>query len=111
MSDFDDYEDDGYVAGDFRMIVGQVQLNELEEVERQREREREAAKRLAEEQKSKAMSLMQIAGLKTAKEIEQLAQDKNAQETARTEAEEQKRKEAERERLHAPFPPPNIKHP
>ena len=106
MDDFGD--DDDYIAGDFHSLVGQAQFNELEEVERQREKERAAARRLAEEQKSNAMTLMQIAGMKSAREIEQLAKEKETRYIASSEAEEQKRKEAERARLNAPFPPPDL---
>jgi len=110
VNDFDDFDDGNYVAGDFYSIVGQAQINELEEVEKQREAEREAQKRLAEQQKSQAMTLMQIAGMRTKKELDQIAAVENAKADLKLAAEELKRKEAERERLHTQFPPPDIKH-
>ena len=106
----DDFEDDNAVAGDFYSIVGSAQYNELVEVEQQRERDREAQKLLAEQQKSDAMTLMQIAGMKTKKELDTLAQEKNAAEEKRSELEEKQRKEAEHARLVNQFPPPDLKH-
>lgn len=110
MNDFDDFDEGNNIAGDFYSIVGQAQFNELEMVEKQREAEREAQRRLAEEQKSQAMTLMQIAGMRSQKEIDALLREKNAKADEQLVQEEQKRKDAERERLVNQFPPPNIKH-
>lgn len=105
---FDDDDSDHYVSGDFYSIVGAAQINELEAVEKQREKEREAAKRLAEDQKSSAMTLMQLAGMKTRKELEQLAQAKDAKEDLKSDAERAKLKAEEQARLVNQFPPPNL---
>lgn len=111
MSNYDEeYDDDTAISGDFYSIVNAAQLNELEEVERAREREKAARDQLAEAQRSSAMTLMQIAGLRSAKEIEAMMKDKDTREIAKSEEEEQKRKDAERERLVNKFPPPILKH-
>jgi hypothetical protein len=108
MNDFDDFDETNHVSGDFYSLVGQAQLSELEQVEKQREAEREAQKRLAEEQQSSAMTLMQIAGMRTRKEIEQLTREKDVKDDERLANEDKKRKEAERERLSNQFPPPDL---
>lgn len=106
----DDFDDENHVAGDFYSLVGGAQFNELQEVEKQREREREAQKRLLEQQQNASMTLMQIAGMKTHKELSALAAEKDAAEEKRLQQEEAKRKEAENARLVTQFPPPDIKH-
>jgi len=105
----DDFDDD-QVASDFLSIVGDAQLNELIEVERRRDAEREAMKRLVEEQQSSAMTLMQIAGMRTQKELNALALEKNEAEEKRSRDEEIKRKEIENARLVNQFPPPDLRH-
>ncbi len=106
MSDFDDED---YIANDFHQLVGAAQLNELREVEKQRDAEREKMKQLAEAQNAKAMTLMQIAGLQSQKELDAAAAEKNAVEEKRSQEEEAKRKETERARLVNKFPPPDLK--
>lgn len=109
MSDpFDDYSDDDYVAGDFHSLVGLAQYNELVEVEKQREAERKRAQQLREESASKDMTLMQIAGLKSQKEIDKETALKDAADQKRDLAEQQKRKDIEHAKLRDQFPPPNI---
>jgi cell division protein FtsB len=106
MSDpFDDYNDDDYVASDFHMIVGEAQYNELVKVERQREREREAARAL---RKANEMTLMQIAGLKSQREIDKEDSTKDVAEQQRLQLETVKRKEIENAKLRDQFPHPNI---
>ena len=95
---------------DFYSIVAQAQFSELEAVEKQRERERELARELAEKQNAASMTLMQIAGMKTAKELEAAQAATDVREDERLEAEAKKRKQDERERLHNQFPPPDLKH-
>jgi hypothetical protein len=107
MSEFDD---DNYVANDFYSLVGDAQLKELREVEKQREIEREKMKQLAEESQSKSMTLMQIAGLRSQKEIDALSLEKNEAEEKRLKDEDTKRKEQEHARLVNQFPPPDLKH-
>lgn len=105
----DDFDDD-QIAGDFHSLVGNAQLNELIEVERRRDAEREAMKQLAEDQKSSALTLMQIAGMRTQKELNALALEKNEVEEKRSRDEELKRKEIENARLVNQFPPPDMRH-
>lgn len=107
MSEFDD---DDFVSNDFYSVVGNAQLNELRAVEKQREIEREKMNELAEDQESKAMTLMQIVGLRTAKELEVAAEEKNVVEDQRMRAEETKRKEQANAQLVNQFPPPNLTH-
>lgn len=109
MSDFDEFDDE-IVAGDFYSLIGAAQHNELVEVEKQRERDRQAMQELEEKQKSAAMTLMQIAGLKSQKEIDQLLAEKNEADVKRVEEEERKRKALENARLTDQFPPPDLSH-
>jgi hypothetical protein len=102
--------DEDNIAGDFFSLVGRAQVAELEEIERLRDKERAAMRALAEEQRSPSMTLMQIAGMRTQKELDALADQKNVQEEQRDHDEELKRKEAERARLVNQFPPPDLKH-
>ena len=37
MNDFDDYDDNGGISGDFYSIIGQAQISELEQFEKVRE--------------------------------------------------------------------------
>lgn len=100
--------DDDYVADDFYSLVGNAQLNELKEIEKAREEERELQKQLAAKQNPNAMSLMALAGLRSQKELEVLAEQKNADEDKRLQDEQTKRKEMENARLVTKFPPPNL---
>lgn len=104
-SPFDGYDDDDYVATDFHMIVGEAQYNELVEVEKQRERDREAARALRKENE---MTLMQIAGLKSQREIDKELTAKDTVEQQRLQLETMKRKEQENAKLRDQFPHPNI---
>lgn len=103
-------EDDDFVSNDFYSLIGGAQLNELREAERQREIEREARQQLAQQQDPKAMTLTALAGMRSKKEIDALAEEKNALEDKRMQTEEQKRKEQEHARLVNKFPPPDLKH-
>lgn len=105
-----EFEDDTYVAGDFYSLIGNAQLSEMIEVEKQRDIEREERQQLAEAQTPNAMTLMQIAGLRTQKELEAAAEEKNAVEDKRSKEAETQRKEQEHARLHNPFPPPDLRH-
>jgi hypothetical protein len=105
-----EYDDDSYVAQDFHSLIGSAQLSELQEVERKRDLEREAMRQLAEDQKSSAMTLMQIAGMRSQKEVDAVAVEKDAAEAKRIQDAEAKRKEQEHARLVNKFPPPDLKH-
>lgn len=105
-----DYDDEDVVAGDFYSLVGSAQLAELIEVERKREHEREAMKALEIKRNSTSMTLMQIAGMKTQKELAALQHEKNAVEEAKSNTEESERKKAENAKLTNAFPPPDLKH-
>jgi phage FluMu protein gp41 len=113
MSD-DFASDDDYISDDFGSLIAHAQLNELEEVERQRDQEREAALALARKHNPKfgtvegPTTLMQIAGLQTQKELDVIAAEKNAIEDKKAQQIEKQRKEAEHARLVDPFPPPEL---
>lgn len=107
MSEFDD---DDYIAGDFYSLVGSAQLNELREVEKRRDAEREQMRQLAEDQASKSMTLMQIAGMRSQKEIDAATEEKNVVEEKRSRDEETQRKAQEHARLVNQFPPPDLKY-
>lgn len=106
MSDFDDEE----IYGDFYSLVAQSQVNELLAVDKQREQERESMRLLAEKNKQAAMTLMQIAGLKSQKELDQITAEKLDEDVKRSEEENRKRKAAENAKLQDQFPPPTITH-
>ena len=107
MSEYDD-DMDAYVASDFYSIVGDAQLNELKEVEKARDREREEMRLLQEKAKNASMTLAQVAGLKSAKEMEQLLQEKNTRDDAKLVDENKQRKAEEKARLENRFPPPEL---
>lgn len=107
MGEFDDVNEDE-ISGDFFTLVNQVQFNELEAVEKQREQEREINRELQSRHDAAAMTLIQVAGLKSQKEIDQLLHEKNQADIKRQEADEKKRKDAEHARLIDQFPPPDL---
>jgi len=105
-----DLEDESYIAGDFYSLIGSAQLNELKQVELAYVAEREEAQQLTQEQNPGAMTLMQIAGLRSQKELDAVAEEKNAVEDKRLADAEVQRKEQENARLQNKFPPPDLKH-
>lgn len=107
MSEYDD-DMDAYVASDFYSIVGDAQLNELKEVEKAREKEREDWRILQEKQKNPSLTLAQVAGLKSAREMEQLLDEKNTRDDAKLVDEAKQRKAEEKARLENRFPPPEL---
>lgn len=107
MDEFDE-DNDAYVASDFYTLVADAQFNELKEVEKHRAREREDARLLQEKSNASVMTLAQIVGLRTEREMEQLTQDRDEREVEKSEAEDKKRKADEKERLVARFPFPDL---
>lgn len=105
MSDYE-YEDDDFVSPDFAMLIDSAQRNELAALEKAREREREAQRKLNAANSSQAMTLSQIIGLKSQKELDQEAAAKLSAEEKKDLVDETKRKENAKQRLANQFPPP-----
>jgi len=102
--------DDDEIADDFYSLVADAQLNELKAVDAQRAYEREEIALLNEHRKEQAMTLMQIAGMKSQKELDRIAAEKHSEEVEQTKNEDRKRKAAENAKLTDQFPPPIISH-
>lgn len=101
-------DEENFIAYDFHTLVYDAQHAELVLEEKRREEEREKARELAQQNNPSAMSLMQIAGLRSQKELDKEAAEKTSQEVAQDKVAEQRRKDEENERLVARFPYPDL---
>lgn len=105
----DDFDgEDAFVAADFYTIVHDAQMNELEAEEKRLNEERERNRELARQQNPNSMSLMQVVGLRTKKELDRDVESKMEEEEKKSEETIQKEKEEAHARLTNKFPPPIV---
>ena len=103
-------EDDEYaVSPDFNTVIMTAQYNELVAYEKEREKLRDRERELYEASQPKARTLMQIAGMRSQRELDAELAAKQQREEDQSAQREKAIKAEEQNRLVSRFPPPILR--